>query len=178
MYPPTRLTNSAHRHRIGYERQGCFRAIDVVLHRGRPAYSDGPDNFSVHLNGKPSTPRRHTGKRRNAGQERRVALDKVEKILRGDAEQSCVRFILRHLDGWDRGPIHPAKSLEIAAIIENGYVLADAKFSGFRHCCIHHFLRQLKRDTELLHYICHWTPSSICLLTISALRAFEAAFGP
>src|SRR4030081_523493 len=104
-----RLTNSAHRHRIGYERQGCFRAIDVVLHRGRPAYSDGPDNFSVHLNGKPSTPRRHTGKRRNAGQERRVALDKVEKILRGDAEQSCVRFILRLLDGWDRGPIHPAK---------------------------------------------------------------------
>ncbi len=38
------------RHRLGYERQGCHRAIDVVLHRGRPAQPDRPDNFSVHLN--------------------------------------------------------------------------------------------------------------------------------
>src|SRR6266853_1866400 len=76
------------RHRLGYERQGCFCAIDVVLHRGRPAQPDRPDNFSVHLNGKPSTPRRHTRKRRDAGQKRRVALDKVEKLLRGDSEQS------------------------------------------------------------------------------------------
>src|SRR2546426_227217 len=40
------------RHRIGYERQGCARAIDVILHRGRPAQPDRPDNFSIHLNGK------------------------------------------------------------------------------------------------------------------------------
>jgi hypothetical protein len=40
-------------HRIGYEREGCSRAIDVVLHRGRPAQPDRPDNFSVHLNGNP-----------------------------------------------------------------------------------------------------------------------------
>src|SRR4030081_2974985 len=85
-------------HRIGYERQGCSRAIDVVLHRGRPTHPDRPDNFSVHLNGKPSTPRRHTRKRGHAGQKRRVALDKVEKVLRGDAEQSCIRLILRYLD--------------------------------------------------------------------------------
>ena len=65
---------SASRHRIGYERQGCSRAIDVVLHRGRPAHPDRPDNFSVHLNGEPSSPRRHTRKRGDAGQERRVAL--------------------------------------------------------------------------------------------------------
>jgi hypothetical protein len=67
-------------------------------------------------------------------------LDKVEKVLRGNAEQSCVRLILRHLDGKDRGPIHPAKGLEIAAVIENRYVLGNAKFSGFRHRFIHHFL--------------------------------------
>src|SRR5260370_2707887 len=143
-----------------YERYGCSRAIDVVLHRGRPAYSDRPDNFYVQLNGEPSTPCRHTGKRGNAGQERRIALDKVEKILRGDAEQSCVRFILRHLDGRDRGPIHPAKGLEIAAIIENGYVLAYAKFSGFRQCCIHHFLCYLNIDALFLHHVSHWIPSS------------------
>ena len=59
---------------VEYERQGCSRAIDVVLHRGRPAHSDRPDNFSVDLDGKPSTPRRHTGKRGHAGQERRVAF--------------------------------------------------------------------------------------------------------
>src|ERR1700686_3831215 len=44
------------RHRIGYEDQGCSRAVDVVLHRWRPAQPDRPDNFSVHLNGKPPSP--------------------------------------------------------------------------------------------------------------------------
>src|SRR3984893_1326512 len=58
-------------HRIGYERYSCFRAVDVVLHCGRTAQPDRPDNFSVHLNGKPSTPRRHTRKRGDAGQKRR-----------------------------------------------------------------------------------------------------------
>src|SRR5258707_1878919 len=114
---------------IGYERQGSSGAIDVVLHRGRSAHPDRPDNFSVHLDGKPPTPRRHTRKRGDAGQERRVALNKVEKVLRGDAEQSCVRLILRNLNGRDGGPIHPAKGLEITAIVENRYVLGNAKFS-------------------------------------------------
>ena len=31
-------------------------AIDVVLHRGRPAQPDRSDNLSVHLDGKPATP--------------------------------------------------------------------------------------------------------------------------
>src|SRR3984957_21262575 len=99
--------------------------MDVVLPRRRAAHPDRPDNFSVHLDGKPSAPRRHTLKRRNAGQKRRVALDKVEKVLSGDAEQSRVRLILRNLDGWDRGPIHPAKRLEIATVIENRDVLGN-----------------------------------------------------
>src|SRR5438309_7479117 len=102
------------RHRIGYERQGCARAIDVVLHGGRPAQPDRPDNFSVHLNGKPSTPSRHARKRGDASQKRRVAFDKVEKVLRGDAEESCVRFVQRHLDAKYRGPIHPAECLDAA----------------------------------------------------------------
>src|SRR5258706_8849422 len=112
------------RHRIGYERQGCSRAIDVVLHRGRPAHPDRPDTLSVHLDGKPATPRRYTRKRGDAGQKRRVALDKVEKVLSGDAEQGGVRLVLRNLDGRHRGPIHPATGLEIAAVIENRHVLA------------------------------------------------------
>ena len=41
------------RHRIGYQRQGRFRAIDVVLRRWRPAHSDRPDNFSAHVNRQP-----------------------------------------------------------------------------------------------------------------------------
>src|SRR6202162_5942619 len=149
------------RHRIGYERQGCSRAIDVILHRGRPAQPDRPDHFSVHLNGKPPTPRRHALKRGDAGQERRVALDKVEKVLRGNAEQSCVRLILRHLDAKDRSPIHPPKGFEIAAVIEDRYVLGNAKFSSFRQRFIHHFLCQLIRDAVLLHYVSHWIRSSI-----------------
>src|SRR3977135_2248051 len=104
------------RHRVAYERQGGYRAIDVVLHRGAPAPPDRPDNFSFHLNGKAPTPRRHTRKCGNTGQKRRVALDEVEKVLRRDAEQSCVGLMLRNLNGRDRGPIHPAKGLEIAAI--------------------------------------------------------------
>ena len=59
---------SVNRPRVGHERQGCSRTIDVVLHRGRPAQPDRPDHFSVHLNGKPSTPRCHTRKRGDAGQ--------------------------------------------------------------------------------------------------------------
>src|SRR5258708_37575125 len=145
---------------VEYERQGCSRAIDVVLHRGRPAHSDRPDNFSVDLDGKPSTPRRHTGKRGHAGQERRVALDKVEKVLRGDAEQSRVRLVLRNLDAKDRGPIHPAKGLEIAAVIEDRHVLGNADFSGFRHRFFHHFLCQFGRNAVFLHHVSHWTAST------------------
>src|SRR5438876_12313679 len=46
-----------------------------------------------------------------------------------DKYQSCVRLILRNLDGEERGPVHPAECLEIAAVIENRYVLANANFS-------------------------------------------------
>jgi hypothetical protein len=45
-------------------------------------------------------------------------LDKVEKVLRGKAEQSCIRLILCNLDAEDRGPIHPAKGLEVTPVIE------------------------------------------------------------
>ena len=37
----------------------------------------------------------------------------VEKVLRGEAEQRCIRLVLRHLDGKDRGSIHPAKRLAL-----------------------------------------------------------------
>src|SRR5437660_192754 len=150
---------SVSRHGIGYKRQGGFRAIDVILYRGRPAHSDRPDDFSVYLDWEPASPRCHTRQRGDAGQERRVALDKVEELLRGDADQSCVRLVLRHLDAKDRSPIHPAKGLEIAPVIENRYVLADAKFSGLRHRRSHHFLCQLRRDAVFLHHVRHWTPS-------------------
>src|SRR5258708_36396581 len=148
------------RYRVGYERQGRSRGIDVALHRGRPAHPDRPDNFSVDLDGNPSTPRCHTGKRGHAGQKRRVALDKVEKVLRGDAEQSRVCLVLRNLDAKDRGPIHPAKGLEIAAVIENRHVLGDADFSGFCHRFFHHFLCQLRRNAVFLHHVIHWTAST------------------
>src|SRR5882762_11012903 len=68
--------------RIGYDRQGSSRTIDVILHRGRPAQPDRTDNFSVHLDGKASAPRCYTRKIGDAGQKRRVALDEVEKVLR------------------------------------------------------------------------------------------------
>jgi len=52
---------------------------------GAPLSADRTDNFAIHLDGKPSTPRGHTRQRGDAGQKRRVALDEVEKVLRGDA---------------------------------------------------------------------------------------------
>src|ERR1700687_2878012 len=57
---------------------------------------------------------------------------KLKKSCVGDAEQSCIRLILRNLDAEDRGPIHPAKGLEVTPVIENRYVLAHANFSRFR----------------------------------------------
>src|SRR4051812_44184877 len=67
------------RHCIGYDSQSRSRAVDIVLHRGRSAQADRPDNLSVHLDGKPATPRRYTRKRRDACQKRRVALIKLKK---------------------------------------------------------------------------------------------------
>ncbi|SRR6266446_2835363 len=39
---------------IGHNGEACFRAVDVVLHRGRPTHPDRSDNFSIHLDGKPA----------------------------------------------------------------------------------------------------------------------------
>src|ERR1700737_1069047 len=47
------------RSRIRYEREGRFRAINVILHRGCAAETDRSDNFSIHLEGKSAAPRRH-----------------------------------------------------------------------------------------------------------------------
>src|SRR4029077_19898701 len=91
-------------------------------------------------------------------QRRRVALDKVEKVVRRDTEQSCVSLVLRNLDAKDRSSIHPAKGLEIAAVIQNRDVLANANFSGFRHRRIHHFLCELRRDAVFLHHVSHLNP--------------------
>jgi hypothetical protein len=99
------------------------------------------------------------------------ALDKVEKLLR-DAEQSCVRLIPRNLDGRDRGPIHPAKSLEDAGIIGNRYVLGNANFSGFGHRSICHFPCQFARNAVFFHRVRHWIPSSIQYVLLLIILRF------
>ena len=73
----------------------------------------------------------------------------------------------------DWGPIHPAKGLEITAVIENSYVLADAKFSGFHHRCIHHFPCQLRRDAVFLDPDTFLHLKMYCVLITSH---FAAAF--
>src|SRR6266403_3081630 len=45
--------------RIRYEREGRFRAINIILHRGCAAETDRADNFSIHFDGKSAAPRRH-----------------------------------------------------------------------------------------------------------------------
>src|SRR5258708_12355705 len=44
---------------IRYEREGRFRAINVILHRGCASETDRSDNFSIHFDGKSAAPRRH-----------------------------------------------------------------------------------------------------------------------
>src|SRR6202167_348352 len=109
--------------RFGQSGEACFGAVDVVLHRGCSTDPDSSDNFSIHLDRKPAPIRRHPRKRRDAGQERRIALDEVEEVLRGDAEQSCISLVLCNLGGKDRGTIHSAEGFEIAAVIDNSDVL-------------------------------------------------------
>src|ERR1700685_2034015 len=94
----------------------------------------------------------------------------TQDVLSGDAKQSGVRLLLRNLDGRHRGPIHPAKGLEIAAVIEDRHVLANAKFSGFCHCCIHHFLCQFRRDAVFFHDVSHWAHSSLDMHCICTAR--------
>jgi hypothetical protein len=75
--PPGTASDTSARAALAQSMSFCTMAAPLTPNR--------PDNFSVHLNRKPSTPRRHTRKRGDAGQKRRVALDKVEKVLRGNA---------------------------------------------------------------------------------------------
>src|SRR5580693_4537690 len=44
---------------LRYEREGRFRAINVILHRGCAAETDRSDNSSIHFDGKSTAPRRH-----------------------------------------------------------------------------------------------------------------------
>src|SRR2546422_568960 len=156
------------RHRIGHECQGRSRAIDVILHRRRPAHPDRPDKFSIDFDRKTSPVRRHTRQCGDAGQERRVALDEVEEVLRRHAEQSRVRLILRNLDAQNRRPVHAAKGLEIAAVIEHGDVLGDPNRSCLRNGFIHHPLCQLRRNTVFLDEVSHWTFSLVYCALIRA----------
>jgi hypothetical protein len=82
-------------------------------------------------------------------------LDEVEKVLRGDAEQSRIRLVLRNFDAKDRSPIHPAECLEIAPIIENRYVLANANFASFA--------------TAPLTIFCFSSEEMLCFFTTSAI---------
>ncbi len=47
-------------HLVSYECQRGSRAVDVVLHRRRPAHSDRPDKFPIHLDRKASPIRCYT----------------------------------------------------------------------------------------------------------------------
>jgi len=125
--------------RIGYDRQGSSRTIDVILHRGRPAQPDRTDNFSVHLDGKASAPRCYTRKIGDARQKRRSSWDKVEKLLRGDAEQSRVRLILRNLNGRIEVPsirlkalrLPPSSRIATFSLTPSSLALATAAFTIF-----------------------------------------------
>src|SRR5260370_37221630 len=81
---------------VRYARQGCSRAIDIVLHRGRSAHSDRPDNFSVHLDRNPPP---HPPTPQNVGvaaKTGRPALVKWEQVVRGppDTERADVVLAL------------------------------------------------------------------------------------
>src|SRR4029077_15002355 len=136
-----------------------------------------PDKFPIHLDRQTSPVRRHTRQRRDAGQERRVALDEVEEVLRRHAEQSRVRLILRNLDAQNRRPVHAAKGLEIAAVIEHGDVLGDPNRSCLRNGFIHHLLCELGRDAVFLDDVSHWTFSFVyCVLNPPRARATPPPF--
>jgi hypothetical protein len=45
------------------------------------------------------------------------------------------------------------KGLEISTVIENRDVLDHTQFSGFRHCCVHHSVREFRRDAVFLNQI-------------------------
>jgi hypothetical protein len=110
-----------------YERQGCSRA--VVLHRGRPAQPDPPTISPSTLMGNPPP---HAATRESVGMPAKSDGSPWIKL-----KKSCVETPNGAV--YDRGPIHPAECLEIAPVIENRCVFANANFSGFCHGCIHLF---------------------------------------
>ena len=67
-----------------------------------------------------------------------AAVSKAKEI--GVSENVAILDDGGNLKAFSRMDGAPILCIEIAAVIENRYVLANVKCSGFRHRCIHHFL--------------------------------------
>ena len=131
---------------LGHEREGCHRAVDVVLHHRCTAHTDRADHFSVHLDGKPAAPRSDARKRGNAGQQRRVALDKVEEVLRWArrTEPVYALFCAISMVGIDAPSIR-LKALRLPPSSRIATFSATPSSLAFATACIHHSLCELGR---------------------------------
>src|SRR5262245_42293579 len=77
--------------------ESSLGAGDVLLNRAA-TYANTTDYFVSDLNRQATTENGDAGNVGHAGEQRRVILDEVVKILRGHAKERSVGLVLRHFD--------------------------------------------------------------------------------
>jgi hypothetical protein len=143
--------------------------IDVVLHRAA-ADANRTHDRSVHFDGKADTVGSHPRYLRNAREERRLALDEIEEVLRRESEEPCICFVLCNLDGKNGRAVHPAESLQIAAVIENRNVFRNSNGPWpWQGPC-----RPSSGQVRLRHCFLN----NICHRSLLQFAVREIAFGP
>ena len=148
-------------HRIGYGARAAFAQSKSFCTVGAPLSRIAPTTSPFTLMGNPPP---HAATRASVGIPAKSDGSLWIKVLRGNAEQSCVCLVLGHLGGRDRAAIHPAKG-RISAVVENRFVLFNAKFSWLSPPLRLPF-SVLAHEDVFLHYIGHWSPSSTRCLRV------------
>jgi len=153
---------------------GCSRASTSFLHRGGPAHPDRP-TFLVPLNGKPSSPRRHT---LNVGTPAKSDGSPLIKL-----KNSCWRRLTElctlcsaPLNVWNAGPLHPADAL-ILPVIENSYVLAHPSSLAFATAAFIIFLLVSEEDAVFLDPLAIGLPPLLYCIGVCHSRTFRACVG-
>src|SRR2546426_9870618 len=97
-------------------------AGNVLLYRAA-THPDTTDYFVAYSDRQPTTEDGDTRDVGHNGEQRRIVLDEVVKVLRGHTEKRSVSLVLCHLDADQRRAVHAAEGLEQPAFVEDRYHL-------------------------------------------------------
>jgi hypothetical protein len=124
---------------------------------GAPLSPNRPDKFSVHLDGKPSSPRCHTCKRGEEGQKRRSRWIKLKKFCVETPNRALYALFCAISIERIGAPSIRLKALRLPPSSRIATFSLTSSSWAFA-AAVDHFLCQLGRDTVFLHHVTHWPP--------------------